>query len=185
MEPTFEIPAADAVVFATLPVAEQERVLLLLRSLKEIHVSKSKTSTAYIIARNNEGRRGFSTNRLMEYYRRYTATRSWSVILLRTLALTRTPIHVLPAEFIAYWKTLVASRGGSVTAAHRSLLGVWAAGGIIPGYGTWEQHYAHEFPGREVPTRWLSGFVPRGWSLNSLRRHQPTVVQRAFRQSLN
>ncbi|MFA6168789.1 MAG: hypothetical protein WC700_19350 [Gemmatimonadaceae bacterium] len=177
MEPTFEIPAADAAIFASLPISEQTRLRLILAALKEIHGSESKQSAAWIIAvkmsRQGVHGRGYSGARLMDYYRRYTATRSWGTLVRRTLAIARTPIQALPAEFLSMWREMVARHHGNVAAAHVALRCCYAAGSAVPGY-------------TDLPVK--RGALPRGWSLANLRRYQPTKAERQLRvvrQSLN
>lgn len=95
----------------------------------------------------------------------------------------------LPAEFIAYWKHLIEANPRSLTSAYWSLLGRWEAGYSIPGFGTWREFMAAQFPERRANVACPRGFRPRGWSLRNLSRFEPTKTERLMlrvrRQPLN
>lgn len=89
----------------------------------------------------------------------------------------------LPQAFIDFWHIHCMENQRKTAPAYRSLFwdhlrakdqsGAWK---IIPGYGTWRDVYAQQFPNCPIPEicPYLPyEFVPSGWSYQNLCAHQP------------
>jgi hypothetical protein len=181
--------AVPASVAAIVPLAHHEefhqrtteeqrqRIALLLQMFDAIRTSEAGVvATCHRLALEHPGT-GFSAGNIKTLFYAYRATKDWRVLVPQW----RGP-SALPVEFVEEFRrrTEANKRSNPARAVMMQIKAEWAAGGSIPGYGTWREFYATQFPERDMPERYPLGFFPRGWSQSNLYTKQSSKAERAL-----
>lgn len=166
--------AADA-LFHALPRKERERLLTLVPVLEKLdrapvlNVALREAATALGHVR------GFAESTLEKSLIKWRATgRDWHEMVDRARVPALNRNHKAAAnrpEFVEHVKKLAENNQRNSKPAFRALWRAWCAGERIPGYGTWREWHAAEFPGAALPA---SVPRPRGWHWRTLYRLLPS-----------
>jgi hypothetical protein len=180
--PTFRIPVGDIGEFATLPEARRVEVQFKLGLLERLHALRGPGSfckaAATIAAQARHQMRGASQGTLIRAYYRYMGSGGdW-----RSQVAGYHGPSKQPEDFKQEIRRRCELNHRSVQEALRQLRQAWADGASIPGYGTWIEYYANQYPERPIPKAFPRGFYPQGWSLRNLRHYGPSKATRTLFQ---
>lgn len=172
------VPLAHHEEFHNSTTKEQrQRIAALLQIFDEIASSPAGVRpTACRIALERPG--FLSAGSLLSLYYSYKKTRDWRVLICKW----RNGKAGLPSEFVEHFRkrTEQNHRDTSARAVMGQIKDEWARGESIPGYGTWREFFATQFPERDLPERWPYGFFPEGWSKSNLYTKQSKKAERAL-----
>ncbi len=186
---TTTAPAVPAAVAAVVPLAHHEefhnrttdaqrqRIALLLQMFDLIRSSDAGVvACCHRLAMEHPGQ-GFSAGNIKTLYYAYKKTKDWRVLVPQW----RGP-SAMPAEFVEEFRrrTEANKRSNPARAVMQQIKADWAAGQSIPGYGTWREFFATQFPERDMPERYPLGFFPGGWSQSNLYTKQSSKAERAL-----
>lgn len=175
----YVVPVVDNDEFAQLKPKWRTKVQLTLRLLErvaQIHSANEGSFVAEVnalaLAYRHLG--GFSGPSLLRKYYAFTKSGGdW-----RTLVPNYKAPHKLAKEFTDFVKGLIEENHCSAARALATLRDeLWPAGAAIPGYGTWQEYFAAQYPQQPVPAR-FPGIYPAGWSIANLRRYGPSKAER-------
>lgn len=153
------------------------RIAYLLQCFEEIRTSPAGIVAAcHKIALENPGK-GFSAGNLKTLYYAFRTTRDWRVLVPKWRGPT-----AIPDEFGEWFRLRVEQnkRENPARAVMMQIRDEWIRGESIPGYGTWREYYATQFPEQDTPDRYPLNFFPRGWSQSNLYTKQSTKAERAL-----
>jgi hypothetical protein len=179
---TFGLPIEDTMEVDALKATARTKLKLTLKLLERMHALRGQgdwvRSTDNLGALYKTEARGLSGPSLRRKYSDYVASGGdWRTLIDNYIAPS-----VQPPEFIQYLQALADHNPRSMAAAFRKLRDViWPSGQPVPGYGTWMEWYAREFPLATRPTRFPLAY-PQGWTLRNLRRYAPPKSQRVIFQ---
>lgn len=156
-----------------LKLAEQERVKELLEALDAVRRdARGITKALESLAIANHGRRGWSFENLRtHFYNWRNSGFDW-----RAVARHYGNESSLPADFVDYLRTRALKEHRSRKQAMHKIYEAWRGGQPVPGYGTWREWFAAQWPDRDVPKH-FAGDYPRGWSQSTFYNHMPSRVQ--------
>lgn len=180
--PAFTVPFGDLAEFSALPEARRTEVTFTLSLLARVHALRGggdlKTAVATVAATSRHQMRGCSASSLLRKYYAYLGSKDW-----RSLVAAYKGPSSLPAEFVAFVKALAEDNHRSMAEAWELLRSeIWPSGQPVPGYGTWIEWYAREFPEKALPKTYPRGVYPAGWSKRNLYRKAPSKGARVLFQ---
>lgn len=125
--------------------------------------------TAELIAASLAPRygRGFSKKNILELFRQYRAEGPEALMLGYGRESEK------PAAFIDHLARRVEKNRRVASVELEAIRAEWLSGKIIPGYGTWQDAWAKQFEGEDLPESCPEWFIPDGWSPRNLRRSLP------------
>jgi hypothetical protein len=178
----FTLPLADLAEFSALAERRRVEVQLALRLLARVDALRAQGATltqavATVAAAAKHQAVGCSAPTLLRKFYAYAAARDW-----RALVNHYKGPNTQPAEFIQEVKRVAELNQRSIAEALEQLRERWAAGEVIPGYGTWIDLYLSRHPDRALPKVWPRGFFPDGWSPRNLQRYGPKKGARTLYQ---
>jgi hypothetical protein len=169
----FAVPVADRPEFERLPGSVRELINNRLSIFRIIDRAPNKRSAARAQSAAFANARGYSTTTILDLYYKYVRGHDWRVLIDAARAKQYTEA-AQPAEFVKFWKQLVAAHKRSILQARAELLRIWTTGvndqgkrTEVPGYGTWQNWYARNHPGEPLP---LDPPIPTGWGRSQLYR---------------
>lgn len=167
------IPFAQHGDWLALGNEERERVKELLEVMVQVKAdARGVTAALKAHALANAGRKGWSFHNLRtQFYGWVSSSCDW-----RSLARQYSHESNLPVEFVAHLRTLCLQEHRSRKQAIEKIRNAWREGKAVPGYGTWREWFANEWPDRDVP-RAFAGDYPKGWSTANLYLHMPPPAQ--------
>lgn len=185
-------PVSDTAELANLPERRRNEVVVALKLLGRVHALRGeghdlRTAAETVAAGSRHLMRGCSASSLIRKYYLYLGSAddthpvgNWRVLVNHYCGPTSQP-----AEFATYVKRMAEDNHRSQAEAFDAIRRLWAEGMPIPGYGTWLEYYAQQYPERPLPKTWPRGYYPLGWSKRNLLRYAPTkgaraLVQRGF-----
>ena len=183
------MPSIPAAVAAIVPLAHHEefhnktteeqrqRIAALISMFDDIRSSTDGVvATCHRLALEHPGR-GFSASNLKTLYYAYAKTRDWRVLIPRW----KGP-EAVPPEFVEFFRRRIEQnkRENPARAVMMQIRDEWARGVPIPGYGSWRDYYATQYPERDTPERYPFGFFPRGWSQSNLYTKQTSKAERVI-----
>jgi len=169
----YAIPVEDMMDFTSLAVAEQERIKLILSFVARME-AEGVVCASKNLAFQLRHLPGYSESNLKALYYKWKAG-GW-------MALRRSYTNGhggLSREFVQYFRALTEQNSRSMRQAMGVLRRAWFAGESIPGYGTWREWFATEYPERDLPA--ICPRTPKGWGESNLYTLQPTKAQRALK----
>jgi hypothetical protein len=180
LAPSFAVPFDQLAEFAVLAEARRTEIHYTLRVLERLHLRVGEigkmAALAEVAALHKHAMGGLSSVSLDRKYKAYLA-HGW-----RSLVKGYKAPHQQPDAFIQEVRRVAELNHRSMEEAFEQLRETWARGDIVPGYGTWMDHYVRQFPERPMPKVWPRGFFPQGWSPRNLRRYGPTKGARVLFQ---
>ena len=180
--PTFTVPLADMPAFASLPEKRRAEVTMTLRLLERVHALRGEGRTftrgVEALAAGYKHIRGLSAGSLLaKYYAYRDEGWRWQCLVKGYKAPSQQP-----KEFQVFVKGLIERNHRSAEAALRQLREeIWPSGASVPGYGTWQEWFAREYPTMSVPAVFPRVW-PAGWSISNLRNYGPTRAEIAIFQ---
>ncbi len=169
---TFVVPLHERDELARMPDDVQEEVRAMLLRCRVIASAPRGQITATIKKLCRPGLSGAHLRRKWDEYQlgnaRYAAG-DWRVFInhCKVPELRVGGMKGIPPEFRDFWQELQKENQRKSRPAHRKLRQMWRGGESIPGYGTWQEWYRREHPGRPLPPRCPED-LPRGWSYDNL-----------------
>lgn len=181
----FAIPVADNEEIAERlqRPGEREELVFTLRLLERVH-ELSRASERNFIARLRDlaaayrHRPNCSWQTLHRKWKAYVESGgNWRVLLKNYRA-----ADGQPPEFVEFLRGLIEQNARSVSAACRALReDIWAEGLPVPGYGTWREWFAAQWPMQDVPERFPRVW-PEGWHPRNLSRYKSSKAARLLFQ---
>lgn len=169
------IPFAHHADWLAMSDSERNRIKELLAALTTVRTAKRRTKALQELAQANLGRDGWSfANLRTHFYNLEGSEWDW-----RAVARHHRHESSLPADFIAFLRTLCLQEHRSRKQAIEKIRTLWREGKPVPGYGTWREWFAAQWPDRDVP-RAFAGDYPAGWSQSNLYLHMPPPAQQAL-----
>jgi hypothetical protein len=170
------IPFAHHAEWMAIAEHERSRIKELLAALAPIRsAAGGRTKALKALAHANAARKGWSfANLRTHFYNLESSNWDW-----RAVASHYRHESNLPADFIAYLRTLCLQEHRSRKQAIEKIRTLWREGKAVPGYGTWREWFAVQWPDRDVP-RAFAGDYPAGWSTSNLYLHMPPPAQQAL-----
>ncbi len=164
---------SDEAIYYSLPSKWQNYVLSYFAIFNELANSRNvKAASIELAERNSHLGRGFSAKTIRRLWREYRRSNDWK-ILLNDYQGTKDP---LPADFLEELRRRIEKNKRVAAPVFKELRREWAAGKVIPGYGTWRDHWA-KVHGDDAPEFFPDDFFPRGWDERNLYRHLPSDAQ--------
>lgn len=171
----FIVPLEEREEFAALKADVRRKAELMLTCMTRVMRAKNRKAAYVQLAADCAGMNGFSAVSIKRTWRAFHAAGyDWRACVANyhradKKAERELDRKALPKIFINEWKRRSENNQRASKPAYRALVRDWKAGVSIPGYGTWREWYAVEFPGRALPD--LCRRIPRGWSYTNLIRH--------------
>lgn len=169
----YSVPAEDAAEFAALRKPDQERVKLFLACFETMErMSRALVFASRQCAIHFAHVPGFSAPSLRRHYYAWRSE-GWRALVR---GYSETARGGVPAEFVDFFRAMTERNGRSVRQAMAAITRMWIEGARIPGYGTWREWYAAQYPVCDLPA--MCPELPRGWSTSNLYALAPTRAER-------
>jgi hypothetical protein len=171
---TQAVKPRDLPTFYALQERNQVRIKLLFQAFESIAKAPTLQIGCEMASAQLSGQRGCSAKRLYELYRQWRKQPDWRILI--DGALEWSPSTSLPRDFIDHLNGEVDLNGRSKAAVFKRLKADWTMGKHIPGYGTWQEWWKQQHPGRPLPR--MAPPYPTGWA-NLYRKVDSSKFRRA------
>lgn len=172
------IKPRDLPAFYKLQERNQERIQLLFQAFECIERAPTLGLGYEMAATQLGNQRGYKPGNLRKLYSMWTKSHEWRCLI--DDALEGTSTKSLPEEFIEHFNELVDGNPRSILAVIKRLRANWTMGKRIPGYGTWQEWWTANHPGRPLPR--IAPPHPPGWNPRTLYRKRDSSK---FRRTLS
>ncbi|HEY8836679.1 MAG TPA: hypothetical protein VIO16_03155, partial [Dehalococcoidia bacterium] len=152
---------------------EQERVKFLLSLFARMEAG-GVVATSETLGFQLRAMRGYGASNLRALFYKWQEG-GWKM-LPRQFTNGSTP---LPVDFVQYLRAQMENNARSMRQAMNLIRRDWFAGKDIPGFGTWREWYATQWPEQDIPS--VCPGEPKGWGKSNLYALQPVKVQRALK----
>jgi len=167
------LQGSDEALYYNLPKKWREYVDAYFAIFNELaHARNVRAASEQLAERNAHLGRGFSAKTIRRLWRDYRRAQDWKVLLNDYKGTTQPQ----PAEFIRELQRLVEKNNRVAAPVFKQIRRNWAAGEVIAGFGTWQDHWA-KIHGGDIPEFFPEDFYPSGWDDRNLYRYLPSDAQ--------